>query len=161
MTSDLDSHTTTDVKPDMLSGVQTGNRIPHDRYNKRGIAHLRTNKKDNIFHAKPTRATLYIGLGQRTCKKSKQYPARAYTTLGVFVLLFEALPYRNKLKIVIRRVVLLKKMFVLPLRTHEGMENQFSFQVLSKASKNTCLAAPGALTHRLQQHTAFRIQNGC
>ena len=28
MTSHLDSHTTTDVKPDMLSGVQTGNGIP-------------------------------------------------------------------------------------------------------------------------------------
>ena len=29
MTSQLDSHTTTDVKPEMLSGVQTGNGIPH------------------------------------------------------------------------------------------------------------------------------------
>ena len=28
-TSQLDSHTTTDVKPEMLAGVQTGNRIPH------------------------------------------------------------------------------------------------------------------------------------
>ena len=28
MTSHLDSHTTTDVKPDMLSGVQTRNGIP-------------------------------------------------------------------------------------------------------------------------------------
>ena len=33
MTSHLDSHTTSDVKPDMLSGVQPGNGIPHDRYN--------------------------------------------------------------------------------------------------------------------------------
>ena len=41
--------TTTDVIPDMLSGVQTGNRIPHDKHNIRGIAHARTNKKDNIF----------------------------------------------------------------------------------------------------------------
>ena len=49
MTSHLDSNTTTDVKPDMLSGVQTGNEIPHDRYNIRGIAHVRTNRKDNIF----------------------------------------------------------------------------------------------------------------
>ena len=49
MTSHLDSHTTTDVKPDMLSGVQTGNGIPHDRYNIRGIAHVRTNRKDDIF----------------------------------------------------------------------------------------------------------------
>ena len=42
-------HTTTDVKPDVLSGVQTGNGIPHDRYNIRGIAHVRTNRKDDIF----------------------------------------------------------------------------------------------------------------
>ena len=40
---------TTDVKPDMLSGVQTGNGIPHDRYNIHGIAHARTNRKDDIF----------------------------------------------------------------------------------------------------------------
>ena len=40
---------TTDVKPDMLSGVQTGNGIPHDRYDIRGIAHGRTNRKDDIF----------------------------------------------------------------------------------------------------------------
>ena len=39
----------TDVKPDMLSGVQTGNGIPHDGYNIRGIAHVRTNRKDEIF----------------------------------------------------------------------------------------------------------------
>ena len=49
MTSRLDSHTTTDVKPDMLSGVQTGYGIPHDRYNIRGIAHVSTHRKDDIF----------------------------------------------------------------------------------------------------------------
>ena len=49
MTSHLDSHTTTDVKPDMLSGVQPGNGIPYDRYNIRGIAHVRTNRKDDTF----------------------------------------------------------------------------------------------------------------
>ena len=37
MTSHLDSHTTTDVQPDLLSGVQTRNGIPHDRYNVRSI----------------------------------------------------------------------------------------------------------------------------
>ena len=41
MTSHLDSHTATDVKPDMLSGVQTGNGIPHDQYNICGIAHVK------------------------------------------------------------------------------------------------------------------------
>ena len=49
MTSHLDSRTTTDVKPDMLSGVQTGNGITHDSYNIGGIAHVRTNRKDDIF----------------------------------------------------------------------------------------------------------------
>ena len=49
ITSHLDSHTTTDIIPDMLSGVQTGNRIPHERYNIHGIAHVRTNRKNDIF----------------------------------------------------------------------------------------------------------------
>ena len=33
----------------MLSGVQSGNRIPHDEYNVRGIAHARAYIKDDIF----------------------------------------------------------------------------------------------------------------
>ena len=33
----------------MLSGVQTGNGTPHAIYNIRGIAHARTNRKDDIF----------------------------------------------------------------------------------------------------------------
>ena len=49
MTSHLDSHTTTDVKLEMIPGVLTGNGIPHDKYNVRGMAHVRTNRKDNIF----------------------------------------------------------------------------------------------------------------
>merc|ERR1711954_281417 len=49
MTSHLDSHTINDVKPEMLSGVQSGNRIRHDEYNVRGIAHARAYIKDNIF----------------------------------------------------------------------------------------------------------------
>ena len=49
MTSHLDSHRTTDIKPEMLSGVQTVNGSPHDKYNIRGIAHGRTNRKDDIF----------------------------------------------------------------------------------------------------------------
>ena len=49
MTSHRDSHTITDVKPEMIPGVQTGNGIPHDKYNILGIAHVRTNRKDDIF----------------------------------------------------------------------------------------------------------------
>ena len=60
MTSYLDSHTTTDVKPDMLSGVQTGNGIPHDRYNIRGIAHGHTNRKDHIFMQRLLEQILHV-----------------------------------------------------------------------------------------------------
>ena len=49
MTSHLNSHTTIDVKREMLSGVQIGNGIPRDRYNIRGIDYGRTNRKDDIF----------------------------------------------------------------------------------------------------------------
>ena len=58
MTSHLDSHGTTDIKPEMLSGVQTRNGTPHDKYNIHCIAHARTNRKD--FYAKKTCAKLYI-----------------------------------------------------------------------------------------------------
>ena len=46
MKTALKMNMTTDVKPDMLSGVQTGHGIPHDIYNIRGIPHARTNRKD-------------------------------------------------------------------------------------------------------------------
>ena len=49
MTSHRDSHTITDVKPEIILGVQTGNGIPHDKYNIRGIANERTNRKEDIF----------------------------------------------------------------------------------------------------------------
>ena len=49
MTSHLDNHTTTDVKPEMIPGVQSGNGIPRDKYNIHGIAHARTNRKDDTF----------------------------------------------------------------------------------------------------------------
>ena len=75
MTSHLDSHRTTDIKPEMLSGVQTGNGTPHDKYNTRGIAHVRKNRKDDIF--------MHRGLGQ-----IKTVPGWACTTLVVLVFLF-------------------------------------------------------------------------
>ena len=56
MTFHRDSHTTTDIKPEIMPGIQTGNGIPHDKYNIRGIAHACTNRKDNIF----VRRGLYI-----------------------------------------------------------------------------------------------------
>ena len=52
MTSANDSHTPTDVKPEMIPGVKTGNGIPHDEFNLCGIAHAYTNRKDDIFMQK-------------------------------------------------------------------------------------------------------------
>ena len=49
MTSYLDSHKTTDINPEMLSGVQTGNGTPHDKYDIRPCAHK---QKRRHFHAK-------------------------------------------------------------------------------------------------------------
>ena len=43
-----DSYWTTDNKPEMLSGVQTGNEIQHVEYNIRGIAHVHAYRKDDI-----------------------------------------------------------------------------------------------------------------
>jgi len=48
-TSHLEGHTTTDVKAEMIPSVQTGNEIPHDKYNIHAIAHARTNRKEDIF----------------------------------------------------------------------------------------------------------------
>ena len=53
MTSHPDSHTTTDVKPDMLSGVQTGNGIPHDNMIYEALhIYACTNRKDDIYENK-------------------------------------------------------------------------------------------------------------
>ena len=49
MTFQRDSHTTTDVKPEMIPGIQTGNGIQHNKYDVRCIAQARTDRKDNIF----------------------------------------------------------------------------------------------------------------
>ena len=49
MTSHLNSHRTTDIKLEMLSGVQTSNGTLHDKYNICGIAHAWTNRKHDIF----------------------------------------------------------------------------------------------------------------
>ena len=56
MTSHLDSHTTTYVKPEMIPGVLTGNGIPHDKYDVRSIAHAQCThrQKRRHFHAKTT-----------------------------------------------------------------------------------------------------------
>ena len=73
MTSHLNCHTTTDVKLDILSDVKTGNGISHDTY-VRGIAHVSTNRKDNIFRQiRLGQILTYIfEWGQGTCVLTKQ-----------------------------------------------------------------------------------------
>ena len=81
MTSHLNSHRTTDIKPEMLSGVQTGNESPHDKYNIRGIAHGRTNRKDDIFMQRRLEQnfTLIWKWGQGTCLLTKHTLRWAYS----------------------------------------------------------------------------------
>ena len=73
MTSHLDSHKTTDIKPEMLSGVQTGNGSPHSNYNIRGIPHARAKKKDDIFMQRRLvqNFTFILEWGQETCSLTK------------------------------------------------------------------------------------------
>ena len=52
MTIHLDCYATTDCKPEVLSGVETGNRIPHDEWNLRGIAHVYTYTEKTTFLCK-------------------------------------------------------------------------------------------------------------
>ena len=80
MTSHLNSHRTTDIKPEMLSGVQTGNGTPHDKYNIRGIARAHKQKRRH-FHAKTTSAKLYYYIGVRS---RDLFIDEAHTVLDIF-----------------------------------------------------------------------------
>ena len=60
MTSHLNSHGTTDIEPEMLSVVQTGNGTQYYKYDLRGIALACTNRKDNIFILEDWRKTLHL-----------------------------------------------------------------------------------------------------
>ena len=86
MTSHLDSHRTTDIKPELLSGVQTGNGTPHDKYNKRGIAHVRTNRKGDIFLQRRLVQNFTFILEWRSfCFPSnKDEKVRLYTTIQAY-----------------------------------------------------------------------------
>jgi len=94
MTSYLNSHRTTDIKLEMLSGVQTGNGTPHDKYNIRDIAHVRTNRKDDIFMQRQLvqSFTYILELGRGTCTLTKHTRCWTYSALWPFlgrVLLLE------------------------------------------------------------------------
>ena len=82
-TPHLDSHSTTDPKPEILSAVLTGNRIPHDGRNVRGIMHVHVCRKDDIFRQ---RRLNHSGVGGGIAFR-RVYPARAYSTVVVLVYL--------------------------------------------------------------------------
>ena len=81
LTSHLNSHRTTDIKPEMLSGVQTGNGTLHDKCNIHGIAHARTNRKDDFFMQRRLvqNFTFILEWGQGTCSLTKQTRRWAYS----------------------------------------------------------------------------------
>ena len=78
----LDSHSTTDPKPEILSAVLTGNRIPHDGRNVRGIMHVHVCRKDDIFRQ---RRLNHSGVGGGIAFR-RVYPARAYSMVVVLVM---------------------------------------------------------------------------
>ena len=81
-TPHLDSHSTTDPKPEILSAVQTGNRISRDGRNVRGIMHVRMCKKDDIcWQRRLNHSWVGGGIAFR-----RVYPARAYTMVVVLVI---------------------------------------------------------------------------
>ena len=83
MTPHLDSHSTTDLKPEILSAVETGNRILCDGRNVRGVMHVHMCRKDDIFRQ---RRFNHSGVGGGITFR-RVYPARAYTTLVVLVII--------------------------------------------------------------------------
>ena len=62
--------TTPQLMLEMIRGVQTGNGIPFDKYNLRGITHAFTNRKDDIFIQRRLGQilTCILEWGQRTSK---------------------------------------------------------------------------------------------
>ena len=80
-TPHLDSHSTTDPKPEILSAVLTGNRISHDQRNVRGIMHVHVCRKYDIFRQRRLNDSEVGG----EIAFRRVYPARAYSTVVVLV----------------------------------------------------------------------------
>ena len=80
-TPHIDSHSTTDPKPEILSAVLTGNKISHDQRNVRGIMYVHVCRKDDSFWQRRLNDSV-VGGGIAFIR---MYPARAYTTLVVLV----------------------------------------------------------------------------
>ena len=70
----------------MLSGVQTGNGTPYGKYNIRGIAHARTNRKDDIFMQRRLvqNFTYLMERGQGTYTLTKRTRRWTYSALRHF-----------------------------------------------------------------------------
>ena len=85
MTSHLNSHRTTDIKPEMLSGVQTGNGTPHDKYNKRGIAHARTNRKNDICMQRRLVQNFILDLFIDEAHTALEFPACCLVRFAAFL----------------------------------------------------------------------------
>ena len=81
----LDSHSTTDPKPEILSAVLTGNRISHDQRNVRGIMHVHVCRKYDIFRQKRQKDSEVRG----EIAFRRVYPARAYSTVVVLVFTYK------------------------------------------------------------------------
>ena len=83
-TPHIDSHSTTDPKPEIQSAVLTGNKISCDGRNVGGIMHVHMCRKDDSFWQRQFN-TSGVGGGIAFIKV---YPARAYTTLVLVILFF-------------------------------------------------------------------------
>ena len=81
----------------MLSGVQTGNGTPHGKYDIRGIAHARTNIKDNIFMQRRLMQnfTYIMQWGQGTCTLTKRTRRWTYSALRHFLLIIHIWLYKK------------------------------------------------------------------
>ena len=96
MTSHLNSHRTTDIRPEMLSGVQTGNGTPHDKYKIRSIAHACTNRKDNIFMQRQLGQILHVyWSGAKDLYKIQTVPGPSLHNLSCACFLFSGKSYRG------------------------------------------------------------------
>ena len=93
-TPHLDSHSTTDPKPEILSAVLTGNRISRDGRNVRGIMHVHMCRKDDIFSQ---RRLNHNGVGGGIAYR-RVYPTRAYSTVVILVSIGRDFYIQNKAK---------------------------------------------------------------
>ena len=80
-TPHIDSHSTTDPKPEIQSAVLTGNRISRDGKNVGGIMHVHMCRKDDISRQRRlNHSELGGGIAFR-----RVYLARAYSTVVILV----------------------------------------------------------------------------